>query len=435
MSNHAEDVLYGNLMDVDALEVLAREGLDERCIPTETMRPVVAWCVDYFFRSGRLLAPSREAIMDMWKDVIEDAEVSLGDGTETDSIEYAIDSLKSGFIHLQFNTFQREAAAVMAKADPATRVEALTRQADSLFTLSLDMQSRAARTTGASGIADSLSRYEIRAATGHTTQGLTFGLGFEAVDQHMYGVHPGELCVVAAGPKTGKSYLLDLCALREWDRDREAVLFTLENSVEMTMDRIACLAVRVNARRYQRGLCTEGEVMRVREFINERIPQMKGNLHVLKPEPGRRTMPALVRQAQMLGAESVLIDQLTFVEPADERASRPEQMRQMSHDLKTMISTGRQHMSCLLAHQINREGVKAAEKVGRLEMYHLAEGSEVERTADWVLGLYQSSEQRHQLQAQLQVLATRREETRAWLLNWNIAEAQITTLSELELAS
>jgi replicative DNA helicase len=435
MSNHAEDVLYANLSDVDALEVLAREGLDERCIPTEEMRPVVAWCVDYFFKSGRLLAPSQDAIMDMWKDVIEDAEVSLGDGTETDSIEYAIDSLKSTYIHLRYNTFQREAAADMAKADPASRVETLAKTADTLFSLSLDMQSTASRTTGAQGIVESLSRYEIRAATGHVTQGLTFGIGFEPVDQHMYGVHPGELCVVAAGPKTGKSYLLDLCALREWDRDREAVLFTLENSVEMTMDRIACLAVQVNARRYQRGLCTESEVFRVKEFINERIPQMKGKLHVLKPEPGRRTMPALVRQAQMLGAESLLIDQLTFVEPADERASRPEQMRQMSHDLKTMISTGRQHMSCLLAHQINREGVKAAEKAGRLEMYHMAEGSEVERTADWVLGLYQSSEQRHQNQAQLQILAARREETKAWLIYWDIADGQITTLSELDLAS
>ena len=74
------------------------------------------------------------------------------------------------------------------------------------------------------------------------------------------------------------------------------------------------------------------------------------------------------------GPTVLIIDQLTFIEPPDERAAPHIQIRDITHDLKTLISTGRDKMPCLLAHQINREGVKAADKVGYLEMYHLAEG-------------------------------------------------------------
>src|SRR5690606_32069603 len=101
---------------------------------------------------------------------------------------------------------------------------------------------------------------------------------------------------------------------------------------------------------------------------------------ILQPEMGQRTIQHMVRRAETLG-DAVIIDQLTFVEPnpGTERLSRTEQVGRILHMFKALIS-GR--MPGLLAHQINREGQKAAEKLGRLEMYHLAESAEVERTAD-----------------------------------------------------
>jgi hypothetical protein len=69
--------------------------------------------------------------------------------------------------------------------------------------------------------------------------------------------------------------------------------------------------------------------------------------------------------------------------------------------------------------------VKAAQKAGFLEMHHLAEGSEVERTADWVFGLYQSSVHRQVHQALLQTLAARREDTASWELIWNVQEGLV----------
>lgn len=433
MTTHAEDVLYSLLSDVDALEVLAREGLDPECIPTEEMRPVVEWCIEQFFKSGRKIAPSNDAILAMWKDVIEDAQVSLGDGTEGDSIEFAIDSLKSQFTHFQFQQFQRESAAEMSKAAPPDRVATVHVQADRLFALALRLQPRDAQTTGAEGFAKALDLYDGRVESGHTTMGLTFGTGMEAIDNHCFGIHAGELGVLAAGPKVGKSFFAAIVFLREWMRGRRAVLYTLENSVEMTMDRMVCAALGVDYSLWQRGYAAPEDRNRVAEFVHDVIPTFPGELHVLKPEPGKRSIRALVRQAQMLGAQSLGIDQLTFVEPDDERLARPLQIRQMTHDLKSMISSGRDQMSCLLMHQINREGVKAAEKIGRLEMYHLAEGSEAERTADWVFGLYQSDEQFQVSLAQFQILAARREVKKSWSLAWQPNVGIISSLGEIDL--
>ena len=81
------------------------------------------------------------------------------------------------------------------------------------------------------------------------------------------------------------------------------------------------------------------------------------------------------------------------------------------------------HLSLILAHQVNREGVKAAKKLGHLEMEHLAESSGIERAADWVLGLYQSQMDREARMTLLQILAARREDNEAWSLYWDLPES------------
>jgi hypothetical protein len=51
-------------------------------------------------------------------------------------------------------------------------------------------------------------------------------------------------------------------------------------------------------------------------------------------------------------------------------------------------------------------------------MWHLAESAEVERTADWVFGLWQSDMMRQGAVAYLQTLASRRADIVHWQLGW-----------------
>lgn len=228
---------------------------------------------------------------------------------------------------------------------------------------------------------------------------------------------------------THNSWLCALTALREWESGKSVVLYTLENSVDMTIDRMACLAQNVQYRNWQHGTCVPEEYERVRQWV-ESVKNRDVPLKVIQPEPGQRSVEMLVRQAQLLQADSLIIDQLTFLEPEDERAPRHIQIREMTHSLKSMISTGRNKMPCLLAHQINREGVKQADKVGYLEMYHLAEGSEVERTSDWVFGLHRTHKERDELKAKFQTLATRREVERHFMMRWSIDTGFVSVIGE-----
>lgn len=231
---------------------------------------------------------------------------------------------------------------------------------------------------------------------------------------------------------THNSMLGAFTALKEWQRGKRPILFTLENSVEMTIDRIACMAEGVSASRWQHGQAHPVEVERVRKFA-EQVAGEDTPLWVVQPEVDRRTVDMMVREAILRGANSLIIDQLTFVRAKDERAQRYLQIREMLHDLKEAISTARLRLPCLLFHQINRDGVKEADKIGHLQMHHFAEGSEVERTADFGFGLYQGLADRNVGLAKFQMLAARRTPFRHWELNWGLDQGNIDVIRTIDL--
>ena len=435
MTSLAEDVLYLSLTDVDALERIATRGLDPEIIPTIAMRDVVAWAIDQYFASGMRQAPSRQALRDTWGEVIDDARVELlPEDEEVDTIDWALDELTSAFVHWRFQNFAREATTAMATAPSVDRVKMLSAVTNELFQISSSVQPQRSRETLATGARKSLDIYHTDAITGHFSRGMMFGL--DLIDQHTYGIHPGELAMLAAGPKTGKSFFLAHVALEEFKRGRKVVLVTLENSVQMTLQRFVSLACGINGRDWQRGTCSPAEVSRVEEWV-ERLQNpldTDGSIEIIMPEVGKRTVQAIVRYAQMQQADSLIIDQLTFLEhPKPGRKARHEIVGEIMHELKGAISTGPWPMACLLAHQINRPGVEAARKNGYLLMDHLAESAETERTVDWAFGLYQSREHRRIGSAVLQILAARREDDNAWEMTWEPFRGLVAAVQEIDL--
>lgn len=429
MSRLGEVTLLQHLLDTESLDTIVREGLADEVIPTEDLRKVYKFALDYYHQSGRTKAPSLGVFDTTFADLLNEHEIDLNEDPE-DSVEWAIDDLKATWVHKQVSKFNKELASAMAEADINERVEVVGRYASELVQMSMALDSHESNVDAREGMPERLGAYEARALDRQRIYGIRFGLPM--IDDYTRGIHDGELAVIAAGPKVGKSFLLALTALKEWQAGRISVLYTLENSVEMTLDRIACLATNVDSRLWQHGECTDDEIERVRGWIEE-VREAPVPLHVIQPEPGKRTIESMVRQAQVLNADSILIDQLTFIEPHDERAPRHLQIREILHTLKAMISTGRGRMPALVAHQINREGVKAAEKTGHLEMYHMAEGSEVERTVDWGFSLYRSETQRAAGRAIFQTLASRREDNRHFDLIWQIDNGFIAARSEISL--
>lgn len=434
MTSRSEDILYASLTDIESLERLAKIGLDPECIPTEEMRPMVAWALDAYFASGRRQAPSREMLLQVWGQVLEDTEIVLiEEDTEVDIIESAIDNLKDLHAQREWQTFIKTSATDMANASPTTKVETLTRITNDLFKVTARLQDNSHRVDGYTGYLQALADYDIRAADQGRTRGMVFGI--EGVDQHTYGIHEGEQAILASGPKVGKSYFLARVALHDWAvQGHDFVLYTLENTVQMTMDRIVCLHLGISPRAWQRGQVDKEKVAQVREFVLDEMPSMPGTLHVLAPPRGARTPQMLIREAKMLGVTRVAVDQLTHVENPDPgRKPRHELVSENVHEFADLIKDGRDPIALLVAHQINREGVKAAAKQGYLEMVHLAESAGVERAPDWVFGLFQSGDERVNRVAKFQTLAARREDIKNWQIQWDPETSRSRTLYELAL--
>lgn len=432
MSDHAERVLYSLLTDVDALEYLVRENFDPDLLNIDLMRPVVAWTLEQYLRSGCLQAPSREALMATWGKVIEDAEIELEDeDVELDTIEWVLDSLRSQRALTEGQAFNKRLAQAMWDAPDPERVKILQECASELMQIALSVSTQRHHVTLEEGVRQALRRFEGRRDSGQAIRGMR--LGYPEVDEHLCGIHEGELAVLAAGPKVGKSTLCLRVGLEEAKLGRRSTIFTLENSVDMTVDRALCMDLGIDYRSWQRGTCTPEEVERVRDMESDL--RARGTLlQIIKPEEHERTAASIVRQAQILNTQSLIVDQLTFMgHPDPARKPRHQIVAEIMRDLKNLISSGRYLMPCLLAHQINREGVKAAEKTDHLEMYHLAESSEVERTADLVLGLYQSDLERIAGQAKLQILAARRESLKNWAITWRGGVGYSEVLREIVL--
>lgn len=424
-----------SLLDADALEVLAREGLTEEAIPTEVFRPIVAWCLDYWFSSGRSKAPTLAAIRSEphWANALDDHEVPLGDADPEDSIEWAIEDLRSSYAHLESQRLLKQMATALAEAEMGDIPVVVDEYADRMVRLSVSMVPRDQLADVRTAAGERLLDYEHRAATQAEFYGMRTGLSL--VDDHTFGIHDGELAIFAAGPKVGKSYALALFALAEWRAGRVPALFTLENSVPMTVDRMACLQCGVDSQAWQRGECLPEQVEAVRYWISE-MESTSHPLYVFQPDLGKRSFGQMVRQAQIMDVDSMLVDQLTFVElDGDPRQSKTDRIGISLHQLKGMISTGRKKIPCGLAHQINRDGVRYAEKNGFHSMLDLADSSEVERTADWVFSFYRSSEHRALNKALMQTLASRRAEIRWWEMEWRLSTGRIRPLREVPVAA
>lgn len=438
MAIQYEIAFIQHLVLPDSLTEVIEENLPEDILPTEMLRPVHRFAIDYWHAEGtRGTAPSPEAMRTHFAAALAEHNIDLDIDPE-DTLSWATAALQGAYQQRFEQEWIREFATEASEADILEFPGVIDRGIESLMQLQGKFVSSSEYVDARQAMDSAIRRYEQRMEMrlAGEISGMLVGLPvrshsegiwtypggvnptMEEVDRHTSGIRDGELAVLAAPPKTGKSYFLAASAYKVWRNGRVPVLFSLENSVEMTVDRIACMANGINPRNWDAGDCTHEEIVRIGSFRDAMLSGEQG-FHILQPEPGERTMEYMVRKARMLGGTDLYIDQLSHVEPnpGDDRKDNWKQIGNMLHQLKAMISSGRR-MPCMLAHQISRDGQKAAEREGRLEMYHLAESASVERTADWVFGLWQNDLMKQGGIAYLQMLAARRSDLVHWQLGW-----------------
>jgi replicative DNA helicase len=299
MSREAEKTLFGLLIDIEEITTLAMEGLPLEAIPSEELRPIFEWALNYFHQGGRKMPPTIEAFkateMIGFKDsrsmfdVLGEYDIEIGELPDQHML-WAIEELKATYLKKTVQDWSKETSRELTEVPSGDTHGVLAERATQLVGLSLDLESHQTRVELRETASDILADYEERKSANGAFRGMAFGL--QEVDEHSNGIYPGEIAILGAYAKVGKSYFVDRVALKEWERGRSVALFTLENSLEMTRDRIACLATGVNPTHFEQGISLPDEELMVQTWIHDVLEKSDTPLNMLAPEGSERSLPS-----------------------------------------------------------------------------------------------------------------------------------------------
>lgn len=231
--------------------------------------------------------------------------------------------------------------------------------------------------------ADRVSRERERVAC--ETGGETgFTTGIVPLDSVLGRLEPGQLTVVAARAKVGKTHaaiqLLDHTTGRTWahlsGRPAHALVVSLEMDAASVYDRLLARASRTD---YQR-MMMEGRTHEAPQIEDTREHLVRRAIHFVDT-PGT-TVAGIVARARSLAQREpidlLIVDYLDLVRP-----NKPSEERhdlQVGHIVRDLLTLGRElqaHVVILV--QINRQGDQEA------SIRHLANSDEIGRAAHHVL--------------------------------------------------
>ena len=393
-----------NLADIT--EVF-NSGLRSTVFEDPLSRFVFEFMMDYFQRSAMAHAPTWIVMQEEYPQVVLDHDVE-------ETTEWLIGRLKQRYAANQAQTIIREAAKDSA-TDP---VGSLNRMWQKAYEASQAVVPRTTFADMTANVEERRQRYN-RDAADQNLRGVPLGL--PEVDAHTRGIIPGELAAVGAFAKTGKSFLLSQTYVNALKAGLRPVMFTLEMDIPNIEDRIDCLYSGVSYSRMTSRSLDFQESARLRAAQDEIAALDLAPL--ARPERGDRTITYMATKARQLGADLLIIDQLSWID-ADRSYSGDSALR-MKHgelvsELKEEISRPSVgELPCLLAVQLNRQ-VMRGDSGGRGEMYNFANSSMVEQTCDLALGLWRNQEMAANNAMVLDIMGSRRSDRKCWTLAWHL---------------
>jgi len=220
----------------------------------------------------------------------------------------------------------------------------------------------------------------------HTSYGTR--TGFLDLDRMTFGFHPAEMIVLAARPSVGKtSFAMNIAENvaipGPSNPDPKPVLvFSFEMSAESLAQRILCSRAGVNMNKLRDGFSSRDEQQSIVEAAGEIkkasiIVDDQGNLNILEVRAKARR----VCSRQQLGL--IVVDYLQLVAGMDNRASRENQISEISRGMKAMAKE--LEVPVLVLSQLNRESEKEKREP---RMSDLRESGAIEQDADVVMLLH-----------------------------------------------
>jgi replicative DNA helicase len=261
-------------------------------------------------------------------------------------------------------------------------------------------------------------------------------LGWDALNDHMYGIQKGELAVVVGIPNVGKSWVGSVMALEAARRKNRVYFASLELRKELTLMRLDCLASGVPYSRYERGQLTPNELKRLKE-AREEIMEFGEYLLIDSPsKKSERSVLELYSKAKHWGADLMVGDQLSWISNEKNFGSASNfQTLQMAEVITDIASTNREMgMASVWLAQFNREAMKS--KKGRGGLANIGLSSQIEQIVDIAIGIGATTEMKRQEALVMDIMKSRRSDLKSWMMGFELKDrTNLSIVREYEEAS
>lgn len=392
-----EKALVRSLTTSEIIQEVWDLGLRSEVFEDPIQQNQFRFILDYWLDNSMSLAPTPEVLAEEFGPQ-EDYEPE-------ESVRWLVEKLKSRYVTNQTQNLMRK-VALDTVDDPQGSLGTLYSES---WQIKENVTPRAARKNMATSIQERRIRYAEKAEN----QDPGAPIGIEEVDEFTGGILPGELAIVAGYAKTGKSFTLVNAAVQARRQGYTPYVASLEQSVEEFEDRIDAFASGVGYGKLQRGELTPTEIDRL-NASQDQFASL-GPLYLESPPRGERTVVSIVNRARQLGADYLIIDQLSWLDTRERYRERRDEYKELIYDLKEEIGRATAGtLPCLMAVQFNRQsGPK-----GRGQMNNIANAADIEQTVDIAYGLYRSDEMRAQNSMVLDIMGSRRTDEESFLLGW-----------------
>jgi len=417
MTIDIEKKLLSKLVNISELFRCWDTGLRAEAFSDPTYRQAYDFATRYWRENQMELAPTKEMLIYEFPSILIDdvVEESVSWLSETIQRKYASNQTQELLI----------SAAESVHENPIGTLSDLWRES---YKASQVVAPRFDRVNMSENIDERRIRYQQRL----DNYGLGPPYGLAEIDTHTHGLLPGELAVVSAYSKVGKSFFLAHTAAQLRRAGYTPILFSLEQSREEMEERVDAYFSGVSYDRLIHSQLSFEEVGVLRRAQDE-LREL-GDLHIQRPPEGDRTVTEMVGRARQLGADYILVDQLSWMD--SEKKYTGDRATTMKHgdvirELREEISNdvvGK--IPCLLAVQQGRTSMEGQQR--RPEMWKVAESANIERTADIIFGLSRTPQMRVNNATRLDIMGARRCDIKSWLLNWRLRDrSEINVIEEI----
>jgi hypothetical protein len=246
--------------------------------------------------------------------------------------------------------------------------------------------------------------------------------GLPWVDRATHGFNRGYSYIVAGAPSDGKSLFVGQVGLQAAMKSHRALIQAAEMSAIQYLDRFACYVAGVSYFDCQDGAISAEEDQRIDEAA-----EFIATMPLLIDDYGGQTVARIRENVERHEPDILLVDYLQFITPEDTRASRNQQVGQISRDLAAIKSDF--NIPVVIAAQLNRESQRQTGSQARREpiLSDLRDSGEIEQDADVVMMLHRPDKWNEEVRARderIKILGRKNRMGQLWSTSVGFVDSQ-----------